>query len=137
MALSREKQEELDVSRRGWENSLSKLASEMSQLRELHSIALAEKTQELGSVEAAHQSEIERLQMEFESKLREVGKNKAQNERTWRTKIREVEDQMTRERRAELEKLESNSHQERMQMMESQRIAVSGLNNFYQFFFFE
>ena len=98
----------------------------MSELRELHSIALAEKTQELGSVEAAHQSEVERLQMEFEAKLREVGKNKAQNERSWRNKMREAEDQMARERRTELEKLESNSHQERMQMMESQRIAVSG-----------
>ena len=105
---------------------MAKLASEMSELRELHSIALAEKTQELGSVEAAHQSEVERLQMEFEAKLREVGKNKAQNERSWRNKMREAEDQMARERRTELEKLESNSHQERMQMMESQRIAVSG-----------
>lgn len=122
-----EKRDELAAARKGWESSLSRLAEEMSQLKSEHEVAIHGKMGEMQIMQEKHESELEQMKNGFATQLAEHQKSESKNNRDWKMRLVELEEKMIKEKRAEMEQFESNSHKERLELMESQRISIDAL----------
>ena len=127
--LTRQKNDEIEASRKGWESSLAKLAQQLGEMEDEHQTAMRDKTAEIENIKTANTAELDQLKQQFNAQLGDIEKAKNKNNRNWKNQVREVEEKMIKERRIELEMLESSAQNERVAMMESQRISIDALKS--------
>jgi len=122
-----EKRDELAAARKGWESSLSRLAEEMAQLKAEHEVAIQGKVGEMQIMQEKHEAQLEEMNNGFATQRAQHQKSESKNNRDWKMRLVELEEKMIKEKRAEMEQFESNSHKERLELMESQRISIDAL----------